>query len=225
MTGTGRRRLVRPRRRRDGVMRSRRRRRCPRQRTRRPAHHDRRRRRGLPGAQKDARWRRRCPSPPRSRRRPFPGDRTLPAAGRCHNFTAKVKAILFSFACELWSILGAVRYSGLSRGGMMRRLLLVLFVIVFGSAGASAQDFRGGITGRVVDSSGGRMPGVSVTATNVATNVNSTTTTNSEGDYAILFLNPGTYSLAAELSGFKKVLRQNIEVRVGEKLGLDLTLE
>ena len=107
----------------------------------------------------------------------------------------------------------------------MRRLLLVLLAIIVGSAGASAQDFRGGITGRVLDSSGGRMPGVSVTATNVGTNVNSTTTTNSEGDYAILFLNPGTYRVTAELSGFKKVERQNIEVRVGEKLGLDLTLE
>lgn len=111
----------------------------------------------------------------------------------------------------------------------MRRFLLVLLAITLGSAlasgAASAQDFRGGVTGRVVDSSGGRMPGVSVTATNVATNVASTTTTNSEGDYAILFLNPGTYSVTAELSGFKKVVRQNVEVRVGEKLGLDLTLE
>jgi hypothetical protein len=107
----------------------------------------------------------------------------------------------------------------------MRRFLLVLLAIALGSAAASAQDFRGGITGRIVDSSGGRMPGVSVTATNVATNVASTTTTNSEGDYAILFLNPGTYRVTAELSGFKKVERQNLEVRVGEKLGLDLTLE
>ena len=50
------------------------------------------------------------------------------------------------------------------------------------------------------------MPGVTVTATNVATNVASTTTTNGEGDYSILFLNPGTYTVAAELSGFKKVV-------------------
>jgi len=107
----------------------------------------------------------------------------------------------------------------------MKRLLFVLFALAAASVSATAQDFRGGITGRVVDSSGGRMPGVTVTATNVATNVASTTTTNSEGDYAILFLNPGTYAIAAELSGFKKVVRQNLEVRVGERLGVDLTLE
>jgi hypothetical protein len=66
---------------------------------------------------------------------------------------------------------------------------------------------------------------VTVTATNVATNVASTTTTNSEGDFQVLFLNPGTYALSAELSGFKKIVRTNLEVRVGEKLGVDLTLE
>src|SRR6185369_946066 len=82
-----------------------------------------------------------------------------------------------------------------------------------------------GITGRIVDASGARLPGVTVTATNVATNVASTTTTNGEGDYAILFLNPGTYAVSAELSGFKKVVRTNLEVRVGEKLGVDLALE
>jgi hypothetical protein len=68
------------------------------------------------------------------------------------------------------------------------------------------------------------MPGVTVTATNVATNVPSATTTNGEGDYAILFLNPGVYTIEAELSGFKKAVRQNLEVRVGEKLGVDLSL-
>jgi hypothetical protein len=90
---------------------------------------------------------------------------------------------------------------------------------------SSAQDFRGGITGRITDASGGRLPGVTVTATNVATNVASATTTNGEGDYSVPFLNPGTYAIAAELSGFKKVVRQNIEVRIGDKVGVDLTLE
>jgi Carboxypeptidase regulatory-like domain len=93
------------------------------------------------------------------------------------------------------------------------------------AASVSAQDYRGGITGRITDASGGRMPGVTVTATNVATNVASTTTTNSEGDYSILFLNPGTYTVTAELSGFKKAVRQNLVVSVSEKLGVDVTLE
>lgn len=90
---------------------------------------------------------------------------------------------------------------------------------------ASAQDFRGGITGTITDGSGGRLPGVTVTATNVATNVASNTTTNAEGDYSILYLTPGVYTLAAELSGFKKTVRDNIEVRISDRVGVDLKMD
>lgn len=107
----------------------------------------------------------------------------------------------------------------------MARLIVMMFALLGAASLSSAQDFRGGITGRIVDTSGARIPGVTVTATNAATNVASTTTTNSDGDYAILFLNPGRCALSAELQGFKKMVRQNLEVRVGEKLGVDLTLE
>ena len=107
----------------------------------------------------------------------------------------------------------------------MARTIVMMFALLGAASLSSAQDFRGGITGRITDTSGARMPGVTVTATNTATNVASSTTTNSDGDYAILFLNPGHYALSAELQGFKKIVRQNLEVRVGEKLGVDLTLE
>jgi hypothetical protein len=107
----------------------------------------------------------------------------------------------------------------------MKRVICVMLALAAASLTASAQDFRGAVTGRVVDSSNARMPGVTVTATNVATNVASTTVTNGEGDYSILFLNPGTYTVTAELSGFKKVSRPNIEVRIGDKLDVNMTLE
>lgn len=114
----------------------------------------------------------------------------------------------------------------------MKRVFGALDVIFFvgllsGSTAlpAAAQNFRGEISGRVTDASGARLPGVTITATNLATNVVTPTTTNGEGDYAIPFLNPGTYTVTAELSGFKKVERDHIEVRVGDKIGLDLTME
>jgi hypothetical protein len=90
---------------------------------------------------------------------------------------------------------------------------------------ASAQDFRGAIAGRISDTSGGRLPGVAVTATNTATNVAATTTTNTDGEFSIPFLNPGTYTVAAELSGFKRLVRDNIEVRIGDRIGLDLAMD
>ena len=87
------------------------------------------------------------------------------------------------------------------------RLLQWVMLLALCAAPVSAQDFRGAIIGRVNDSSGARLPGVTVTATNAATNVGSTTTTNGEGSYTILFLTPGTYTVTAELAGFKKLVR------------------
>ena len=107
----------------------------------------------------------------------------------------------------------------------MKRFFFVVLALAAASLNASAQDFRGAITGRILDSSNARLPGVTVTATNVATNVASTTTTNGEGDYSILFLNPGTYTVTAELSGFKKVSRPGVQVSIGDKLDVSLTLD
>ena len=84
---------------------------------------------------------------------------------------------------------------------MGRRLWLLLLIVVLAPGAAVAQDFRGAITGRIADKSGAVLPGVTVTATNVATNVGSTTTTNSDGVYSILYLTPGQYTVVAELSG------------------------
>ncbi len=99
-------------------------------------------------------------------------------------------------------------------------LCLLLFV-----GSAAAQEFRGSITGRVTDASGGAVAGAQVSATNAATNNAVWATADESGDYTILFLTPGRYSLAAEAPGFKKLLRPEVEVRVGDKLTLDLALE
>jgi hypothetical protein len=107
----------------------------------------------------------------------------------------------------------------------MKRFVFMMLALAAASLTASAQDFRGAITGRILDSSSARLPGVTVTATNVATNVASTTVTNGEGDYQILFLNPGTYTVTAELSGFKKVSRPGVQVSIGDKLEVSLTLD
>ncbi|HXW06809.1 MAG TPA: carboxypeptidase-like regulatory domain-containing protein, partial [Vicinamibacterales bacterium] len=101
---------------------------------------------------------------------------------------------------------------------------MALVVLAF-AASAHAQDFRGTITGRISDAQGGRLPGATVTATNVATNVGSTTTTGMEGQYTISYLTPGVYAVSVELSGFKKLVRENIEVRVGDRVTVDLSLE
>jgi Carboxypeptidase regulatory-like domain/TonB dependent receptor len=105
--------------------------------------------------------------------------------------------------------------------------LVVTSSLIFASSAASAvsQEFRGSITGRVADAAGAVVPGARVSATNTATNTAVWATADESGDYTLLFLTPGKYDVAVEASGFKKLLRQGIEVRVGDKLTLDLTLE
>lgn len=88
-----------------------------------------------------------------------------------------------------------------------------------------AQEFRGSIIGRVTDSSGAVVKDVQITVTNIATNVATSTTTDDSGSYSVVYLAPGQYVIRAEADGFKKLLRQPIEVRVSDRLRLELTLE
>ena len=79
------------------------------------------------------------------------------------------------------------------------RVLLIMFFIVampfslFAQARATAAD----LLGTVVDESGAALPGVTVTATNTATNLARTAVTDKGGRYYIGALQPGMYSIAA----------------------------
>ena len=73
---------------------------------------------------------------------------------------------------------------------------------------AHAQDFRGAIGGRITDAQGGRLPGATVTVVNIATNAESTSTTDANGDFTIPYLTPGSYRVTVELQGFKKNVRE-----------------
>jgi Carboxypeptidase regulatory-like domain len=105
------------------------------------------------------------------------------------------------------------------------RFAALALLILTPALPAYTQDFRGAIAGRVSDAQGGRLPGATVTAVNTATNVESTTTTDNEGQYAIPYLAPGLYRVTVELQGFKKVIRDKIEVRIGDRLDIDVPLE
>jgi hypothetical protein len=78
--------------------------------------------------------------------------------------------------------------------------------------------------GRVLDQGDAVLPGVTVTATNVSTGVARTTVTNEEGQYSIPGLDPGTYSIKTELSGFAEALRDNVRLDVNATLTVDFRL-
>src|SRR5688500_13324112 len=80
--------------------------------------------------------------------------------------------------------------------------LAVVFVLGMGSD-ALAQTGAASITGLVTDESGAVTPGVTVTATNQATNVAYTGLSNESGSYTITSLPVGTYVVRSSLGGFK----------------------
>ena len=104
-------------------------------------------------------------------------------------------------------------------------LWLVALVCVTIGTPAEAQDFRGSIIGTIVDASGGLLPGVTVLITHNETQVSQTVVTDGRGVYQALYLNLGMYTITATLQGFKKVVRPNNPVTIGEALRVDITLE
>ena len=83
----------------------------------------------------------------------------------------------------------------------------------------------GAIQGTIADPSGAAVPGVEVTATNVATGRSVKALTSDTGFYTIEALLAGVYDITAQLSGFKTSKTQGVRLDPGQRLGLNLALE
>jgi len=95
-------------------------------------------------------------------------------------------------------------------------VLLVLSVAV-----TRAQDTTGTILGTVVDSSGGVLPGVTVTVKNTDTSQSRAVVTDDAGRYRVPLLAPGHYEVTAQISGFQTMVRSGITVTVGQQAVVD----
>src|SRR5215510_15192971 len=93
------------------------------------------------------------------------------------------------------------------------------------TASAFAQFDRGQISGRVKDAQGGVVPGATVTAVNQQTQLSWNVNTDATGFYTFANLPAGKYNVTAELQGFKKALRQDVQLDAAGSLGLDFALE
>src|SRR6266508_4044204 len=98
-------------------------------------------------------------------------------------------------------------------------------ISVMCSGAAYAQAVSGTLLGTITDPGGLAMPGVAVTITETSTNISFTATTNESGFYTFPSLKDGTYKVVAELTGFKKVLRDGIIVPVNTTIRVDLRME
>src|SRR5690349_6471920 len=108
---------------------------------------------------------------------------------------------------------------------MTKKVLILTATLLCGMAGAAyAQDARGTIVGRVTDASGAVLASVEVHASNTATGVVVNARTNESGNYSLPYLVPGLYNVTSEISGFKKFVRDNIQVRVGDTVELNIQM-
>jgi len=86
------------------------------------------------------------------------------------------------------------------------------------------QISSGSIEGSVADASGAVVPGVKLTAKNVATGAAFTATTSAAGLFAFPALPVGSYEVSAEHSGFATIVRKDVVVTIGAKIDLPLAL-
>jgi len=104
-------------------------------------------------------------------------------------------------------------------------ILLASGMISLNSSTSWAQVTTGEITGLVIDDTKAVVPGVEVIAANVATGVSRNGLSEANGLYRIPFLQPGSYTLKASLTGFKTAACDGITVTVGEVVHVDVILD
>lgn len=80
------------------------------------------------------------------------------------------------------------------------------------------------IQGTITDPTGAVIPGAHVTVTSLATGATRTQSTDKDGFYSISPLDAGTYNVTANATGFKQLVRKNIQVNGMQVLGLDLKM-
>src|SRR5215831_2364275 len=89
-------------------------------------------------------------------------------------------------------------------------LILALTLLLLSPRLAAGQGFTATIRGTITDQSGGVLRAVTITVKNTNKGWERTTTTDDSGDYVVTQLPADTYSIIAQLKGFKRELRDGV---------------
>jgi carboxypeptidase family protein len=106
----------------------------------------------------------------------------------------------------------------------LRRKWIVALAIVLLATGSAFAQTTGRILGRIVDESGGALPGATITVTSPSLQGASTAVTDSEGNYRFPTLPSGTYTVKVMLSGFKTVEQKAVQVGIDRTVEVNLTM-
>src|SRR5215831_20685458 len=104
---------------------------------------------------------------------------------------------------------------------MPARLLLLLAIV----SPVFAQQTTATLLGTVLDASGAAVPGVSIVAASLATNVNREAVTDAAGAYSIPNLPPGVYRVTATKTGFQASRAESVTLQVEQVARLDINLQ
>ncbi|MDQ2800638.1 MAG: carboxypeptidase-like regulatory domain-containing protein, partial [Armatimonadota bacterium] len=104
------------------------------------------------------------------------------------------------------------------------RIRLAVFLCLFTSLVFAQRDL-GTISGSVTDAQGAAIPNAKVTVTNDATGVATNSQSNDAGSFTIPALNPGTYSITVEASGFQKAEQKGVLVNPGQPVEVTIPLQ
>lgn len=103
---------------------------------------------------------------------------------------------------------------------------LTAIVVLTSSPRVNAQSGTvGTLSGIVQDANGANLPGVTVTAKNLGTGATRTATANEEGRWTMPALAIGVYEVRYEMAGFKKAIRERVEVEASVPRTLEDRLE
>jgi hypothetical protein len=111
-----------------------------------------------------------------------------------------------------------------SRSFLRGTVLCLILATLFTGPALFGQDARGRIGGRVLDPSGAPIPHATVDVTEASTGVKISGKSNEAGSYDVPYLMPGIYTLVVSAPGFKSYERTNVEVRVADRVTVDVTL-
>ncbi len=106
----------------------------------------------------------------------------------------------------------------------MQKVFSAIVLLLLSTASLYAQT-SSAITGTVFDPQGAVITQAKITLRNLETNLSRKLESDGQGHYAFVELRAGQYEIQVEKEGFKKHIRTNLTLTVGEPSTIDLTLE
>ncbi len=104
-------------------------------------------------------------------------------------------------------------------------LFVTVLVSLFSLTAFGQATTTGSIQGTISDPGGANVAGATITVINVATGAERVGVSGSNGGYDFQALQPGTYTLSVDATGFKKTISREIVVSVSQITQLNITLE